>query len=72
MIEQHLHSEAGYQTPIEVKTAYYADPEPTQAALARQGNKQELTRLPARKTTHLEQQLTWKAPDPTALKTKAS
>jgi hypothetical protein len=33
---------------------------------------QELTRLPARKTTHLEQQLTWKAPDPTALKTKAS
>ena len=25
---------------------------------------QELTRLPARKTTHLEQQLTWKAPRP--------
>lgn len=32
---------------------------------------QELTRLPARKTTHLEQQLTWKAPDPTALRTKS-
>lgn len=33
---------------------------------------QELTRLAAKKTRHLHDQITWKAPDPTSLKTRAS